>query len=336
MKTIVLLVVLLSSNSYAAELSEEQALKLVQLSLTCVDQEFPNMHDRPLSPKKLHPAFYGCYDWHSAAHAHWAMVRVLKTFPKISVAKQIEEKLDRHLKRDLITRELKYFLKPDRVNFERPYGYGWFFRLSAELRQLKHPKAQKWISALEPLETYFLKRMDEYFELYEIPIRHGTHQNTSFSLNHIYDYAIAANNQPLKEKIETVSKKHYLKDKNCPLDYEPSGADFISSCLSEADLMRRVLPHDEFVKWLKGFLTEQSLENFKPLKPKGTKDPQISHLIGLNFHRAWSLSSLSKTYADLAQQHAQTGTDLMFGSGYGGTHWLATFAIFHFTSANLP
>ena len=328
-------------TAYSTEITQEQASQFVRLSLTCVDQEHPNVHDKPLSPKTYHPTFYGCYDWHSAVHGHWAMVKVLKTFPKIPEAKAITSTLNRHLTRKLIEKELLYFQKKERANFERPYGYAWFFKLITELKTWDHPLAHQWLSALEPMETYFLMRFNEYFDLYEIPVRHGTHSNTAFSLNHIYDYAKTSNNTLLQEKITQASKRYFLKDKNCPTLYEPSSTDFISPCLVEADLMRRVLPQNDFMTWFNDFFPKENLKSFLPLKPKNIKDPYIAHLIGLGFHRAWSLRSLANSFPDsdsrhqqfleLSDQHAQTSTELMFNSGYGGTHWLASFAIFYFT-----
>lgn len=327
--------------------SPEMASGFVKLSLHCVDEVFPNYWERfegKIDPRERHPAFYGCYDWHSAVHGHWAMLRVLKAFPQVPEAAQIEETLSRHLTKEKIAGEVK-FLKT-KEGFENPYGYGWFYRLLRELEASEHPKVQHWGSLLRPISDLLVDRYLKSLERLNRPNRVGTHDNTAYTMMHIWDYAMGAAHSPLAQGIDRHAREFYLADKKCPVEYEPGPHDFISPCLIEADLMRRVLPAKEFGKWEQGFLGHLKKGNpiFTPVVPKDIKDPYLGHQIGLMFQKAASFTGIAsalpagsarrKLFEESAKVHADKGISLMFDSGYGGTHWLASFAIFHFSGAN--
>lgn len=356
-------------------LKQSLATKLVQLSLDCVGREYPNKpgdvqsSDKDvLPPRKLHPAFYGCFDWHSAVHGHYTMVRVLNKFPNIKVADQIRKALDRHLDANRIRAEAAYFEGKNRKLFERPYGWGWLLRLATEIRamkertgkaeptqesekqnQLNAKKAKKWAEALEPLEKVIVKLTIEYLSKLSLPVRAGTHHSTAFALAHIHDYARITGHKDLEQWVNKAARKFFMFDRDCPTAYEPSGEDFISPCLAEADLMRRILPPQKFRGWLSNFLPSFSDSRFQSLlrPPVVTdkKDPKIGHLIGLMFHRAWTFKGIaaslgkkdsrSSVFKKLSLLHENEGLRLMFDSGYGGSHWLASFAVFSFTDANI-
>lgn len=326
----------------------EMAAGFVELSLHCVDTVLPNYWERfegKIDPKERHPAFYGCYDWHSAVHGHWAMLRAWKTFPNLPGAAKIEDALTRHLTKENIAGELK-FLKT-KESFENPYGYGWFFRLLAELDTFDHPKAKEWRANLQPLADLFTDRYPKSLERMNRPQRVGTHDNTAYAMMHIWDYAKTAEHEALRAAVQAKAKEFFLADKTCPTAYEPGPYDFISPCLIEADLMRRVLPAKEFAKWEKNFLghVKQGDGILTPVVPKDIKDPYLGHQIGLMFQKAASFRGIASTlpassprkklFEAAAHAHAQKGITLMFDSGYGGTHWLASFAIFHFSDSNL-
>jgi hypothetical protein len=336
-------------------LDEAQALKLVELSLRCVDQEYPNKpsdvqqsDDELLPPRKLHPAFFGCFDWHSAVHGHWTMVRVLRAFPKLRVAGAIRRALDRHLSPERIAGEVAYFQAEHHKLFERPYGWAWLLRLAAELRDFDDPDARRWAAALEPLERLLVRRTIDYLQRLSLPVRAGTHYSTAFALSHIHDYAALRADNELLGAIERACRRFYLEDHGCPTDYEPSGEDFISPCLAEADLMRRVLPAAAYRRWLDRFLPPLTSPRFEPLlrppEVRDRRDGKIGHLIGLSMQRAWTMRGVSRALADddlrgrvlraLADLHRDEALRLMFDSGYGGTHWLASFAIFLLSDAN--
>ena len=331
-----------------------QASLLVALSLKCVGREYPNKPSDVQSgdndvvpPRRLHPAFFGCFDWHSAVHGHWALVRVLKRFPKLPEAGRIRAALSASLTPERIRGEVAYFASGDRRLFERPYGWGWLLRLAAELRAFDDPDAKRWAAALGPLERRMAELILAYLPRLSLPVRAGTHNSTAFALAHVRDYARIAGNPSLVQAVDAAARRFYLGDRRCPTDYEPSGEDFVSPCLAEADLMRRVLPPAEFGPWLDGFLPPLSSRRFRSLlKPPEVRDPKdakLGHLIGLMFHRAWTLHGIAgalprgdarrMTLGQLSVIHEYEGLRLIFTSGYGGAHWLASFALFSLTDA---
>lgn len=330
------------------------ASKLVKLSLDCVDKPYPYKPGHVLHadedlrpPRELTPAFFGCFDWHSAVHGHWTMVRLLKQFPKLPEGPAIRERLTAHLTEAIVETELGFFKLERSQLFERPYGWGWLLRLAAELHTFEDPQAGVWASALESLDTYLASQAISYLERLTVPVRAGTHDNTAFSLVHMLDYARAVEDRKLEAVIVKRSRDFYLGDRACPTAYEPSGEDFISPCLAEADLMRRVLGSDEFVRWLGDFLPQLDSPHFAPLRApveiRDLQDPRIGHLIGLAFQRAWCFEGIASalpatdarvaTFRNLARTHRERGLKQMFDSGYGGAHWLASFAIYLLSGA---
>ena len=336
------------------KLTPALARRLIRLSLECVDKEFPNKPSDVQSgpqdvkrPRRLHPAFYGCYDWHSAVHGHWALARVLRRFPSLPEAAKIRAKLDGHLTKARLAGEVAYFQGKHRRLFERPYGWGWLLRLAEELHGWQDPDAQRWARALQPLERLIARRTKDYLKRLSVPVRAGTHASTAFALVHIHDYARAKGDRTLRLAVERAAQRFYTGDRGCPTHFEPSGEDFISPCLAEADLMRRVLPKPSFSRWLDGFLPPLESRRFAPLRrpPRvlDPKDPRIGHLIGLSLQRAWAMRGIAKTLGSaeprspvlrrLADLHAADALGQMFDSGYGGAHWLASFALYLMTDA---
>jgi hypothetical protein len=335
-------------------LTKEKAAEFVALSLKCIDQEYPNKtsdvanNDEGIKPpRELHPAFYGCFDWHSSVHGHWAMARLLKKFPDISCAAEIRAALDRHLTEEKIKAELEYFKQENHDLFERPYGWGWFLRLKAEIDTFDDPDAKRWSRALDPLADYISELTRSYLNALSAPVREGTHQSTAFALVHIHDYAVVKGDEELKKVVERRSRDFFGRDVECPSDFEPSGEDFLSPCVTEADQMSRIMARDEFAAWLGKFLEPIDSKKFMPLlspiEVKDRKDPKIGHLIGLFFQRAWAFKSISRVlpkgdprqeaFARLSALHTNAGLKQMQDSGYGGEHWLASFAIYLLTGA---
>ena len=342
------------SKPYALDSASVE--KFALLSLTCVDQQYPNKPADVLEAEgdvkptiQVHPSFYGCFDWHSSVHGHWAMVRILKTFPSNPQAPLIREKLTRHLGRENIAAEAATFERSSSGTFERPYGWGWMLRLAAEVRDFKDPDATIFAKNLEPLEQVIVKKIFEYLLKLSVPVRVGTHNNTAFTLVHVWDYATTVGDDKLQVLLKKRGRDFYLKDTDCPLDYEPSGEDFISPCLAEADFMRRILSPEEFRAWFDGFLPVESTPLWESLvKPPvvlDRKDPVIGHLIGLSFQRAWSMKGIASVLTDRdvrknlllksARWHEQEGLTQMSDSGYGGEHWLASFALYALTDTGL-
>lgn len=326
-----------------------QAADLVALSLACVDREYPNKpgsvldgDDTVVPPRQRTPAFFGCFDWHSAVHGHWTMVALLRRFPEMSSASAVRAALGNSLSPERIAAEVAFFELPRNGTFERPYGWAWLLRLAAELHGWDDPDARRWGAALAPLADHLAARTIDYLDRLSVPCREGTHQNTAFALAHVLDHARAVGDADRVARIQARARDFYLGDRNCPIAYEPSGEDFVSPCLAEADLMRRVLAPDAFVRWLDAFLPRPEDDDFAPLRRpaevRDAHDPRIGHLIGLSFHRAWTLVGVAGAlpatdtrragFRELAVLHLAAGLQQMGDSGYGGEHWLASFALF--------
>ena len=337
-------------------LNTKQATRFASISLHCATREFPYKLGQVLagksdlkSPRSLHPAFYGCFDWHSAVHGHWAMVRLLKKFPRMSIAAKVRALLQQHLTLTNMKKEAAFFRSKFHKTFERPYGWGWYLRLVGELHNWKDKQGKEWRKALVPLEALLVQRTQAYLKKLSVPVRAGTHASTAFALVHILDYAEATKNFGLRASIHKAALRYFGKDKRCPVQYEPSGEDFISPCLAEADLMRRVLPASKFASWLSSFLPFSNRLAMKsvmePPQILDRKDYKIGHLIGLLLHRSWAMQGLAadlpprdprrSSFKRSAALHLQSALRQMFDSGYGGTHWLASFAIYTLTQVGV-
>jgi hypothetical protein len=333
----------------------EAATRFAELALACVHREYPNKIAHVMSgdadvrpPRELTPAFYGCYDWHSAVHGHWLLARLARTFPEAPFAPRAREALARSLTPANIEAEVRYLSAPGRVSFERPYGLAWLLQLAAELREWDDPQAREWSATLKPLEERSAARLREWLPKLSRPIREGEHDQTAFAFGLILDWARRADpamEQLLKERVAVF----YEKDRRCPLAYEPSGQDFLSPCLAEADLMRRVLPPDRFATWLRGFLPELPADGSTWLEPAvvtDPTDPKLAHLDGLNLSRAWMLEGIASglpakdkrlgAIRATAKRHRDAGLRAVTGEHYEGGHWLGSFAVYLVTGRGLP
>src|SRR5262249_19399862 len=249
--------------------------RFAKLALACVNKEYPNKISHTMNsdadvapPRKLTPAFFGCYDWHSSVHGHWLLVRLARTYPDAGFAQQAREALRQSLTAENIRQEAVYLKAEGRSSFERPYGLAWLLQLAAELREWNDPEAKELATSMAPLEEAAVQRLGTWLPKLSNPVRIGEHDQTAFALGLVLDYARTTGNRRFAHLFEAKARQFYELDRNCPLDYEPSGEDFLSPCLGEADLMRRVLPSDEFARWLKTFLPQIShAKNGSWLKP---------------------------------------------------------------------
>ncbi|MCG2811669.1 MAG: DUF2891 domain-containing protein [Candidatus Aminicenantes bacterium] len=327
-------------------LTLETAERLVQLPLKCMQKEFPNKPGETLaapadigSPRNMHPAFYGCFDWHSSVHGHWMLVKLLKTFPGLKDRVLIRGKLAETLSAENILAEVKYFQRTEEKSFERTYGWAWLLKLAEELHAFGDPLARELENNLRPLTDLVVQRYLEFLPKLNYPIRVGEHSNTAFGLAFAWDYAKATGNLELKQLVEKRAKDFYLGDRGCPLGWEPSGFDFLSPCLEEADIMRRVLPKKEFALWLKKFLPQLAKKKFSlaPGEVSDRKDGKLVHLDGLNFSRAWCLYGIASElegYGHLrkvADEHMRHSLANITAGSYEGEHWLASFAIYAYS-----
>ncbi len=319
----------------------EQASRLAALPLRCLETEYPNKLNQVLgtadelgTPRQLHPAFFGCFDWHSSVHGHWMLVALLRRFPDLPEADQIILQLQRSLTVENVAAEVAYFKRSSEKSFERTYGWAWLLRLSIELQQWEDPRGQQWASHLEPLTREIVQRYMDYLPKLVYPIRTGEHPNTAFGLSHAWDYAVLSGDSLFQDVIETHAFRFFSSDVNGPLFWEPSGYDFLSPCFEEADLMRRVMPVEMFRPWLRAFLPGLADPAFAlmPGEVRDRSDGKLVHLDGLNFSRAWCLYAISQTleeYAHLriiADQHMAASLPRITDGGYEGEHWLASFA----------
>lgn len=333
------------ASAQELKLGPAEASHFAALVLKGIRQEYPNKLDhvmegpeQVLSPKALHPAFYGCFDWHSSVHGHWLLVRVLREFPTIPEAGAIRAVLDEHLNAQAVGAELAYLKQGQRKSFERTYGWAWLLKLQAELESWDNPDAARWRAALRPLADAFAERVRDFLPRQDYPIRTGVHPNTAFSLSLILDYAEAAHDETLAKLVTERARSYFQADRQAPLAWEPSGEDFLSPSLEEAALMSRILPTAEAKTWLEGFVpTLMKGEPLAPAKVSDRTDPKIVHLDGLNLSRARCLFELASRLpkndplraklAAQAEAHARASLPHIASGNYEGEHWLGTFAV---------
>jgi hypothetical protein len=329
-------------NLTAIKLELPEAQKIMDLPLHCLTVEYPNKLGQVLnnsselkSPKQLRPIFYGCFDWHSAAHGYWSIVNLLEQFPELDTDGKITKLLDEHITPENVAVELAFFNEPHNKSFERTYGWAWFLKLQQKLYEWNSPQAKQWYTTLKPLEDVFVSRYTEYLNKLVYPIRTGTHDNSAFSLALLHEYATTMKNEELLTLIQNFAIKQYGNDVNCPITYEPSGHDFLSPCLQEAWLMSKVLNTNEYKTWLQNFLPSLFDSNFSldVAKVADRSDGHLVHLDGLNFSRATCLFAIANKLPELqhikpiAQKHFNVAFPNISGDDYMGSHWLGTFAL---------
>lgn len=342
-----LLLAVLALPLHAADFDVKTAERFANLALACVHQEYPNKLAHVLQsdadakpPRILTPAFYGCYDWHSSVHGHWLLARLTRQYPDAPFAAPARAALAKSLTAASIATEAAYLSGPGRASFERPYGLAWLLQLAGELRQWEEPFAQELSANLRPLENAVVERLMTWLPKLSYPVRSGEHSQTAFALGLILDSR--SGGDAMQALVRERALAFYAKDRKCPVDYEPSGEDFLSPCLAEADLMRRVLRQQEYAAWLTQFLPKMTLE---PAVVTDPSDPKLAHLAGLNLSRAWMLEGIAAALSrrdvradDLrkaANAHRSAGLASVTGEHYEGGHWLGSFATYLVTRRGL-
>lgn len=369
MKSLFLLLALTSvANQNSSALEEEKkptfdaaaADRFARLALACVHKEYPNKIAHSMNsdadvapPRKLTPAFYGCYDWHSSVHGHWLLVRLARKFPNASFTPEALNALRQSLTAENLRQEAAYLNAEGRASFERPYGLAWLLQLAAELheweQQEKNSTAAELSANLRPLEDAAKARLKNWLPKLSYPVRIGEHNQTAFALGLLIDYARENSDREFQEMLSSRAKHFYLADKNCPLAYEPSGEDFLSPCLAEADVMRRVLPPKEYSGWLRKFMPQIPVDGSgtwlkREISPDRS-DPKLAHIDGLNLSRAWMLEGIAAglpaddrrlaAIRNVAATHTHTGLAAVTGEHYEGGHWLGSFAVYLVTQRGL-
>jgi len=342
--------------SNATDFDLASADRFARLALACVHKEYPNKISHTLNsdadvapPRKLTPAFYGCYDWHSSVHGHWLLVRLARTYPDAAFTPAARDALKQSLTRENIAQEALYLKAEGRASFERPYGLAWLLQLGQELREWPDPLARELSANLEPLELAAMERLKTWLPKLSHPVRSGEHSQTAFAMGLMIDYAHSSGDREFQVLLASNARDYYLKDKRCPLTYEPSGEDFLSPCLAEADVMRRILPAQDFATWLRAFLPEIPVNGksdwLTPAVVTDPSDPKLAHLDGLNLSRAWMLEGIISalpandpglpSLRATASAHRTSGLASVTGEHYEGGHWLGSFAVYLVTSRGL-
>jgi hypothetical protein len=345
------------TSAKSTEVDINIAERFANLALACVHKEYPNKLSHTLQgdmdvapPRKLTPAFYGCYDWHSSVHGHWLLVRLVRSFPDAAFAQSAREALRQSLSAEHTMQEAAYIRAEGRASFERPYGLAWLLQLVAELREWHDPEAKQLAMNLRPLEEAALARLNDWLPKLSHPVRIGEHDQTAFALGLLLDYARTAGDTKFADLVVSKAQQFYLGDQSCPIAYEPSGEDFLSPCLGEADLMRRVLPRNDFARWLQAFLPQISSARrgnwLQPEVSPDPSDPKLAHLDGLNLSRAWMLEGIAAGLPEgdkclamigaAAEEHRRAGLAAVTGKHYEGGHWLGSFAAYLVTRRGIP
>ncbi len=333
--------------------SAEQAY--ARIALNCINKQYPNKISHVMSsaadvaePARLTPVFYGCFDWHSAVHGHWLLTRLWGQDLVPEMDDEIAAALAANFAKEKISGELAYFRGEDRASFERPYGIAWYLQLTAELREIaegeggKAEQAKTWLARLEPLEAVVVGNINDWLPKLAYPIRLGTHNQSAFAFGLFLDWAERSGNSEMAALVRDKTLAFHRKDRNCPMAYEPSGEDFLSSCLMVADLMRRVMDDREYASWLSGFLpdipTDGSADWLEVGIVNDPTDGKLVHLDGLNLSRAWALEGMASglpaddprraSLLGSARLHGESGEKSVRTPHYSGSHWLASFATY--------
>jgi hypothetical protein len=337
------------SRSQDVSLTQSQGSHFARLALKCVAKEYPNKPEHVMndarevqSPRTLHPAFFGCYDWHSSVHGHWMLVRLLRMFPNLPEAQEIRQAISANLAPENILAEVAYLKQPNRQSFERTYGWAWLLKLAEELSLGDDADARAWAGNLQALVDALVGQYILFFPKQTYPIRTGVHPNTAFGLAFAFDYAMTVRNEKLAAVIAERSLTYFGNDENYPAAWEPGGEDFFSPALMEADLMRRVMKPIEFRRWFHRFLPQLTAglpkSLLQPAVVTDRSDPKLVHLDGLNLSRAWCMRSIAvalppqdparKKLAVAARLHASDALAHVASGDYAGEHWLASFAVY--------
>jgi hypothetical protein len=334
-----------------------------RLALDNIGREFPSYvtvlltgpGEFPARPRDRTPVFYGSFDWHSCVEMHWVLVRLLKVAGDAVPAAEIRAALDRQFAPGGLRAEAGFMRA--KGGFERPYGWGWALALAHELATWPGDQdAPRWAAAMEPLSEALTENLLGWLPKATYPVRTGLHANSSFGLSLALPRARAqagtdarartgAEQPSLRAAIEDAARRWYLADADYPAAWEPSGHDFLSPALAEAELMARLLPADEFAPWLTAFLpglaAGEPASLFAPAVVSDSSDGQIAHLHGLNLSRAWCFRRLAETLppgdprvpscTGAAWRHAEASLSHVTADDYMVTHWLAAYAVLLFT-----
>src|SRR5690606_1916652 len=212
--------------------------------------------DTDVTPHRLHPAFHGALDWHSSVHMQWSLLTLLDRYDE-ALAEAGEagpalRVLCRRLTEARLAAEVDYLWS--RPAFERPYGWAWAAMLVAAAYRSERAESTGWAIALEPLGEVIAQHTVDWLPRQVYPVRHGKHQNDAFALALLLQAFGELGREDVVAAVRRRALEWFGHDTSYDTRTEPSGTDFLSPALCEAELMRRVLPAGEFRAWLAGFL----------------------------------------------------------------------------------
>lgn len=329
----------------------DEAASYARVALANIRREFPSsiFHtmtapgDFPYRPRARTPVFYGSFDWHSCVEMHWLLVRLLRVAADAVPADEIRATLNAHFESVAMTVEEQFIVSPDGLG-ERPYGWGWALALIHETAAWDDQHARNWASAMTPLAGKLEGLFLEWLPRATYPVRYGVHANSAFGLSRALPYATmrARSGHPaLLEAITAKAHAWFGSDMLYPGGWEPSGHDFLSPALTEAELMVQLLPPGEFADWLGVFLPGiaggEPASLLTPAVVSDSADGHIAHLHGLNASRAWCWRRLAESLPDgdpriepalaAARAHAEAALPHVVGDDYMVEHWLAAYAV---------
>jgi hypothetical protein len=338
------------------DLDASAVARFAELALECLHKEYPNKISHVMSsdedvrpPRELTPIFCGCFDWHSAVHGHWLLVRLCRHYPDAPFVPNARVALAKRFKPEKAAVEMEYLQAEGRGTFERPYGLAWLLQLSAELHEWDDPQGREWARTIEPIEREAATRFKQWLPKLSHPVRTGLHSQTAFAMGLVYDWAKSRGDREMVGLLTQRARDYHLRDRGASLSFEPSGQDFLSPILAEADLMRRVLKPAEFAAWLGRFLPELSLDGssdwLRPAVVTDKADGHLAHLDGLNLSRAWMLEGIIAGLPAgdpripglqrAADEHRHAGLAEVTGEHYEGGHWLGSFAVYLVTKRGI-
>jgi hypothetical protein len=333
-------------------LSDAGASYFAKLSLDCTGKPYPHHYSERLQtaqdlkgPDKLFPSFYGCYDWHSGVHNHWALVKLLKTFPKIPEAVAIKAKLENSFNPANILGEVQYLKSHKEESFEFPYGTSWLLKVADELARWNDPIAKKWLKSLQPLCDYIVADYMKQWPEIEKATYTGNHYASSLGLSFALDYAITMKNDSLKKVLVTSANDYYLRIKDFPLAKEPFGYDFMSAGLLITDLMRKIMTQKEYGDWLKTFSSEMftiyGVQKVFKVEKKEVHTGYDSHWDGFHLNRIWCINGMlqslpadflkpdiKKGWIDAQKEMWDYAQESIGKGNYDVDHWLSTFSVY--------
>ncbi len=329
------------------------ARPFVEQILAVIHREYPSHVQHLLfgdedvaTPRRRTPAFFGSFDWHSSVHSHWALVRVLRFFPRADFGARAAAAIAASLTAEHIAREVEH--AAPRPTFEMPYGTAWLLLLAAEVRRVSVPEARDWSAALAPLAALIARRFEAWLDALPAPIRTGDHSQSAFAMGLVLDAARELSDRGLEERVRHHALRLHGEDRDLPIHLEPSGFDFLSPSLGVADLMRRVLDTERFDRWLERALPSLARADPEPIRSVRCENPEdlkLVHLDGLLLSRAWMLEGIVaglerkhravRALAAFAAEHRTTGLARAVTAHYSGAHWLASFALYLLSRAGL-